>query len=954
MYFGNISSDELKPFHRLFGVDFSISLTDLLTNKLFKVETIVTDKLYRVYPLFYCEQVTSNNPEDKTSNPRCLYLSRMNHETYLTFKTNNDEVKPVIDDDYVMVKNISDKLSMSEFNSIVYCIRKNTELEGVLNFSNENHYVTDNDIQTSLKLQGIYEHGVIKGIKLTGEANKVIDNTVVSNKTFHLYNYTGTEWKFIKSIDTNSNGEYSFTDYSISTFIDNSEIGSSSELQSLIDNAIQSGETEVNLTKQYRFTSRNPIIINSPIKINGNGHIIDGGNKSRLFDISADNVILNNLILQNGNSGTVEGNGGAIQWTGDNGILTNTVIANCISNTNGGAVYWTGDNGEIRNCRFVHNATNGNGGALYLESSVKFTSIDVVSFNNFANGDGGCVYAIGGNQYWKNWIISKDTTNGGTYSTFKVEGDNISISGFKVSDLYYSRNFIDYTTHAVNNKLQYKIVPSTWVTDREDYSITNSFNLISKTSNTNKGTSQGLTRLTGLYGDYHFINSHRLHNNRGLVINESLKQNPLKVRLLNPYFRFANYNLTFTVMSITGANIFDDDTRDNIVTDSFTVLLEKDKEVIIDVSEYSNDSILLFDVDASIDFNRHEIIYPPSLRLASDKETVKLNESITLTCKYTDDENKPVTGAVITFKESNITIGVGVTNNEGIATITYAPQVLRDYSFTAICNDLMSNTVSVTVESFDDLTLTSDKDILSYNGGDNPDTATLTAQLTYEGEPALVEGETVTFEVRKQSDDSLIETLTAVTDSSGVATVGYTSKGAGDLYIKAECSLLQETFVIKDCAYFNSGSSVGSLDIGSNVSCTSNGDYITITTSTNGEKYVKLPVILSNNDNWAFSVEIGALGVTQSIAINWNSENGWAGVGNTNHNWFLNSQNAVTQQEKVGDVLTIEKNGSTVVMKLNGVQIGSTTATFGSNYWFGFYTNNGRVQHIKNIMLKPL
>lgn len=99
---------------------------------------------------------------------------------------------------------------------------------------------------------------------------------------------------------------------------------------------------------------------------------------------------------------------------------------------------------------------------------------------------------------------------------------------------------------------------------------------------------------------------------------------------------------------------------------------------------------------------------------------------------------------------------------------------------------------------FDDITLTSDKDILSYNGGTNPDTATLTAQLTYEGEPALVEGETVTFEVRKQSDDSLVETLSDVTDSSGVASVGYTSKHAGDLYIKSLCGLLTKTYEICD------------------------------------------------------------------------------------------------------------------------------------------------------------
>lgn len=796
MYFTNIADDELKPFHKMFGADFHISLTNLLTSKLFKVETVIADKLYRVYPLFYCKEVISNNPEDKVSNVQCLILTRMEHESYLTFKTNN--INPSnLDDSYIDIKQIEDKLTVEEFNSIVYRIRKNTKLDGVLNFKPENMELTANDIVTSLQIRGLYDNKILKGLELSGDSVNVLSDTRNANKTFHIYNYNENEWKFIKSINTDSNGKYSFTDHGISSFSDSSETGTQSELQTLINNAIQSGETEITLKKQYKFTSRNPIIINSPLKINGNGHIIDGAGTSRLFNITGDNVTLTDLILRQGNSGTVDGKGGAIQWTGNNGILANTVIADSLSNTNGGAVYWTGDYGEIRNCRFIHNATNGNGGGLYVESE-GFKLFDCVSFNNYSVGDGGCTYTVGNNQYWSGFIIRHDTTCGGSRSTFKLNGDYNTIHHFNLTDLHYGGGFIDYTTRVINNEAYYKIVPSTWVDNREDYSMVNQFNIRSKVSATNTGTSQGITRLTGLYGEYKFIDSHRLHTNQGLIINDSLKNKPLRVKLVNPYFRFANYNLTFTVMSITGANIFDDDTRDNIVTDSFTVLLEKNKEVIVDVSNYTNDSILFFNVDASIDFNRHEIIYPPSLRLASDKESIKLNESITLTCKYTDDENKPVTGALITFKESNTSIGTSITNNEGIATITYAPQVLRDYNFIASYNDLMSNTVSVTAESFDGMTLTSDKDILSYNGGDNPETATLTAQLTYEGEPALLEGETVTFEVRKQSDDSLVETLSDVTDSSGKATVSYTSKGAGDLYIKAECSLVSKRYSIID------------------------------------------------------------------------------------------------------------------------------------------------------------
>ena len=42
----------------------------------------------------------------------------------------------------------------------------------------------------------------------------------------------------------------------------------------------------------------------------------------------------------------------------------------------------------------------------------------------------------------------------------------------------------------------------------------------------------------------------------------------------------------------------------------------------------------------------------------------------------------------------------------------------------------------------------------------------------------------------------------AVTDSSGVATVSYESKGTGDINIKVNCMNLQETYSIEDCVYY--------------------------------------------------------------------------------------------------------------------------------------------------------
>ena len=85
------------------------------------------------------------------------------------------------------------------------------------------------------------------------------------------------------------------------------------------------------------------------------------------------------------------------------------------------------------------------------------------------------------------------------------------------------------------------------------------------------------------------------------------------------------------------------------------------------------------------------------------------------------------------------------------------------------------------------LTLTSDKSILSYL---DSETATLTATLT----GGTVSGQTIEF---FKGSTSL---GTATTDNNGLATLtdGYTSTGAGDVTITAECGALSDTYTLSD------------------------------------------------------------------------------------------------------------------------------------------------------------
>ena len=112
--------------------------------------------------------------------------------------------------------------------------------------------------------------------------------------------------------------------------------------------------------------------------------------------------------------------------------------------------------------------------------------------------------------------------------------------------------------------------------------------------------------------------------------------------------------------------------------------------------------------------------------------------------------------------------------------------------------------------SFDGMVVTCDKSILSAADGEF---ATLSAQVTSGGFPVPFAGELITFEVRKQSDDSLVETLTDITDGTGKASVEYFGNGVGDVYVKCQCRSFIETYDIEDAIKYISNTLTSSQTI---------------------------------------------------------------------------------------------------------------------------------------------
>ena len=185
---------------------------------------------------------------------------------------------------------------------------------------------------------------------------------------------------------------------------------------------------------------------------------------------------------------------------------------------------------------------------------------------------------------------------------------------------------------------------------------------------------------------------------------------------------------------------------------------------------------------------------------------------------------------------------------------------------------------------FDGISVSSTKDILSYADGDS---ATISAQLTIQGQPVSVSGESVTFEVRKVSDDSLVETLTDTTDNTGLASVEYFGEGVGDLYVKCQCRSFIETYSIKDTwkydpNSYNSNVTVNinlpsdfkiEFDVNSNSSTSSNTAYLRadngeiIGNTSNGDRKINL----YDGTNHFLSSE---LPVSSDITLKWECING--------------------------------------------------------------------------------
>ena len=199
--------------------------------------------------------------------------------------------------------------------------------------------------------------------------------------------------------------------------LESSAKGTFTELQNMIDAAPEGGV--ITLDKDYYVNDDFKdmgygVGIFKSLTINGNGHILDGQSKSKLFQsYEVKSLVLNNITFQNaywGNTTSVPGilyldefkvsNCQFINNTGTafGGALTicyvnNTSLVNCTFESNtattggGGAVFLQGDGyASFENCAFAYNSAI-YGGAIYscMSEDFYFDSCDFY-FNHADNG----------------------------------------------------------------------------------------------------------------------------------------------------------------------------------------------------------------------------------------------------------------------------------------------------------------------------------------------------------------------------------------------------------------------------------------------------------------------------------------------------------------------------------------------------------------------------------------
>ena len=209
--------------------------------------------------------------------------------------------------------------------------------------------------------------------------------------------------------------------------------------------------TTLVLEDDYEFTSFEEYgtLINEPdrfcmnitdsITIDGQGHTLNAKGFSRIFNITGDNVILINIKFVNGDANATRNpdygdginKGGAIFWSGKNGLINDSMIGYNFAEY-GAGIYLnqSAENNKIANSTFISNIANRNGGAIDCYAPGMNLTNTLFEENEADTGAALCreATATGGFGINNTFIKNRALTNGSALAWMSAQ--NITINSY--------------------------------------------------------------------------------------------------------------------------------------------------------------------------------------------------------------------------------------------------------------------------------------------------------------------------------------------------------------------------------------------------------------------------------------------------------------------------------------------------------------------------------------------
>ena len=360
-----------------------------------------------------------------------------------------------------------------------------------------------------------------------------------------------------------------------------------------------------------------------------------------------------------------------------------------------------------------------------------------------------------------------------------------------------------------------------------------------------------------------------------------------------------------------------------------------------------------------------------SLVITTTQESIGLGESIILTstlrASYDDttvvdvDLSGVLTGATVKFYNGTTLLGTGITDLNGIATYTYTPSQLGNFTFHTVFEgtenftNCTSNNVNITViNAPTSLILQADKSILSNYDNDN---CTLTATL-YDNNNTPMEGLSVVF----KNGDIVLATIT--TNNNGVATYTYNSQGVGDVTITAECMNLVQTYSIEDCNYYNTAEVTRSSTNGSTIYDTNLSQALPTNCEISYDMWSQSPSNTSEHRYFLMPKNKWSSGTTQPTEALYfdyhtdSSGNGQGNFGKRESNSTIKLSDFFNATISTWHTVKYIKEGTTIKMYFDDVLEHIATISWIDN--FTDYTlsmmrwRTGGTSKIKNVKFKPL